>query len=123
MTLAQCAIAARHIDHDTELRLRQAADATIVSQIFNPSPSAASIQAILILATWPSSCTLPSNDVKDNRLLIASAVSMANNSQIDQYSTRSVASCGGNILARGMGGEVVLDAPDTTDEGRLVSFM
>jgi hypothetical protein len=116
-------VAARHIDDDAESRLRQAADIAILSQVFNPSPSITSIQALLVLAMWPSSCDVPSDDVKDNRLLMASAISMAKNSQIDQSSARVAALYEGNRLAGGVGGSVPLDLPEITDEGRLVRFM
>jgi hypothetical protein len=72
---------------------------------------------------WPSSCGLPSDDVKDNRLLMASAISMAKNSQIDQSSARVVALREGDRLAGGVGGSVALDLPEITDQGRLVCFM
>lgn len=80
--LAQCAVASRHLDDDTALpnverRLRKAAEDATFSQVFSSCPSIAAIQSLLVLSIWPLSRDVPLEEMKDNRMQLASAIAMA----------------------------------------------
>lgn len=81
--LSQCAVAARHFDDTThtgvERRLRKAAEDATFGQIFSPCPSITAIQALLVLSIWPPSRDVPSQEIKDHRMQLASAINMAKN--------------------------------------------
>lgn len=72
---------------------------------------------------WPSLCDVSSNGAKDNRLLMASGVSMAKNIQIDQSSARLAALREGGRLDGWTAGSVASGHPEIADQGRLVSFI
>lgn len=81
--LAQCAVASRHLDDAThphaEHRLRKAAEDATFGQVFSPCPSLAAIQSLLVLSIWPLSREAPPEEIKDHRMQLTSAITMAQN--------------------------------------------
>ncbi|KIM74996.1 hypothetical protein PILCRDRAFT_689319 [Piloderma croceum F 1598] len=85
ITLARCTVASRHLDSVTCAsifqQLQKLTEETIYRQVFNPTPSIPSIEAIQILALWSP----PGHgEARDGRLLIASAISMAMNLRLNK---------------------------------------
>lgn len=83
--LARCTVASRHLDSVTcasiVQQLQKLTEEAIYRQVFNPTPSIQSIEAIQILALWSPH---GHGEVRDGRLLIASAISMAMNLRLNK---------------------------------------
>ena len=81
--LAQCAVASRHFDDtiqpDVEYHLRKAAEYATFSQVFSPCPSLAAIQSLLVLSVWPLSRKAHPEQIRDHRMQLTSAITMAKN--------------------------------------------
>lgn len=86
--LAKCAVASRHAENalvlDIEARVRRVADDVVLSKVFDPTPPSSAIHALLILSLWPSTNALEHENTRDSRLILASAVRMAQNRHFDQ---------------------------------------
>lgn len=87
LRLAQCLVASRLLDPPTRAsvapRLQKLAEKAADRVLFNPAPSTDSIQAVILLALWATvgaGSTVP----RDERLLIAAAVSMAVNLRLNE---------------------------------------
>jgi hypothetical protein len=83
--LARCTVASRHLDSVTcasiVQQLQKLTEEAIYRQVFNPTPSIQLIEAIQILALWSPH---EQGEVRDGRLLIASAISMAMNLRLNK---------------------------------------
>jgi hypothetical protein len=94
LDLVYCTIASRHLDVVTQSiltpRLLQVTEDAIFRRIFDPAPSTESIHALLVLALWSPILDVPQSNVRDGRLLVASAVSMAMNLRLSQASTYAI---------------------------------
>lgn len=81
LELACCLTASRQVELLAHARaaLQKLTEDTVIKMVFNPQvyESMESIQVLLILALWPP--THQGGNIKDGRMLIASAVSMAMN--------------------------------------------
>ena len=81
--LAQCAVASRHFYHnvqsDVEYRLRKAAEDATFGQVFSTCPSVAAIQSLLVLSIWPLSREARPEQIRDHRMQLVSAATMAKN--------------------------------------------
>ncbi|KAF7293006.1 hypothetical protein MIND_01199900 [Mycena indigotica] len=91
--IVRCTIASRQLPlsrrSSAAPRLQKLTEDVFVSELFNPQPSLDSIRALLILSVWtPISGT--GAEARDGRLLIASAVSMAMNLQLQNESKRVI---------------------------------
>jgi hypothetical protein len=90
LDLACCLVACRHLDLKTRshvaLRLQKLAETTITSVIFQPkaSESVETVQALLILALWPPA--YGHGGMRDGKLLITTAISMAIDLKMDKAS-------------------------------------
>lgn len=86
--LARCMVASRHLDHATRStvvpQLQILTEDVILKHVFNPMPSTESIEAVLTLSLWSPIGSSAYDAVRDGRLLIASAVSMATNLRLSQ---------------------------------------
>ncbi|KAJ7269865.1 hypothetical protein C8J57DRAFT_322713 [Mycena rebaudengoi] len=88
-----CAVASRHLRDASivQMQLQKLADDSISKLILNPRPSESieAIQALLILSLWAPLGGPPESEVRDGRLLIASAVSMAMNIRLNLASLKA----------------------------------
>jgi hypothetical protein len=71
-------------------RLLKVTEDAIFRRIFDPAPSTESIHALLVLALWSPILNVPQSNVRDGRLLVASAVSMAMNLRLGQASAYAI---------------------------------
>jgi hypothetical protein len=123
LNLARCSVASRHLDSATRPAASQAlqklAEDSILSQIFSPSPSTDAVHALLILSLWSPVCCTPT-PVRDGRLLVGSAVSMAMNLRLGQASTyaRSLMELKEGDV--GPSGEKLGDLEEAMEKSRLV---
>ena len=131
LTLAQCLVAARHLPPGTRAAvvppLQKLTEDAVFRHVFGAVPSTASIHAVMILALWaPVGGAAPA--VRDGRLLVASAVSMAMNLRLSQ-AIEYVASLKEEIKKEHgedgrdveMPEEVRRDLEDGVEKARLVS--
>jgi hypothetical protein len=93
LNIVCCAIASRHLQdaNTVQMQLQKLADDSISKLILNPRPSESieTIQALLILSLWAPLGGTPEGEVRDGRLLIASAVSMAMNIRLNLASLKA----------------------------------
>lgn len=93
LDLACCLVASRHWDEHTQAivcpRLQKLTEETVIKIIFNSrqAESLESIQTLLILSLW-SPVHKSGSGIRDGRLLIASAVSMAMNLRLSEASRK-----------------------------------
>ncbi|KAJ7216662.1 hypothetical protein GGX14DRAFT_442325 [Mycena pura] len=122
-----CAIASRHLDNgpaniQVKMMLQKLTEDSIAKTIFNPrsSESVETIQALLILSLWePVGGPNETEERRDGRLLIASAVSMAMNLRLNKASLKAAAfksRHGGRLSA-----EHAKDLEEMLDNARLVA--
>ncbi|KAJ7591491.1 hypothetical protein C8J56DRAFT_935703 [Mycena floridula] len=90
LNLVCCTVASRHIEPSLRSlvapRLQKLTESTVVKMIFDPrsAESLDSIQSLLILSLWSPICGSTESGIRDGRLLIASAISMALNLRINE---------------------------------------
>ncbi|KAJ7269866.1 hypothetical protein C8J57DRAFT_322748 [Mycena rebaudengoi] len=93
LNIVCCAIASRHLQdaNTVQMQLQKLADDSISKLILNPRPSESieTIQALLILSLWAPLGGTPEGEVRDGRLLIASAVGMAMNIRLNLASLKA----------------------------------
>ncbi|KAJ6590937.1 hypothetical protein DFH09DRAFT_1025917 [Mycena vulgaris] len=93
LDIVRCTIASRHLGPGVRSgvapRLQKLTEDVFLREIFNPQPSLDSIKALLILSVWAPICGTGA-EVRDGRLLIASAVSMAMNLHLQNESKRAI---------------------------------
>lgn len=84
-------VASRHLDNTIRAsvvsRLEKLTEDAYLQQIFNAVPSEESIQALLIFSLWAPVGDFKRQDNRDNRLLAASTVSVAENLSMSQTYT------------------------------------
>jgi hypothetical protein len=94
LDIVRCTVASRHSGPGVRSviapRLQKLTEDVFVREIFNPQPPLESIKALLILSLWAPICGTGA-EARDGRLLIASAVSMAMNRQLQNESQRAIA--------------------------------
>jgi hypothetical protein len=122
--LVRCNIASRHLDIVTRSvvapRLQKLTEEAVFREIFNPVPSIEAIHAILLLSFWqPIPCT-PQYEVRDGRLLAASAVSMAMNLRLNQVSDYVVALQNRKKVQNGLSAAHGQDLIEATEKARSV---
>ncbi|KAJ7028676.1 hypothetical protein C8F04DRAFT_1289686, partial [Mycena alexandri] len=92
LDIVRCTVASRHMSPDVRAaiapKLQKLTEDVFLREIFNPQPSLDSIRALLILSVWAPICGTGA-EVRDGRLLIASAVSMAMNLRLQEESKRA----------------------------------
>ncbi|KAK7038238.1 hypothetical protein R3P38DRAFT_540715 [Favolaschia claudopus] len=93
LDIVRCTIASRHLEPSTRStitpQLQKLTEEVFLREIFNPQPTLDSVRALLILSVWTPICGTGA-EARDGRLLIASAVSMAMNLQLQDASKRVV---------------------------------
>jgi len=86
--LARCKVASRHLDSVTYAsitpQLQKLTEEVVFRNVFNPTPSIQSIEAIQILSLWAPIGGHAQGEVRDGRLLIASGISMAMNLRLNK---------------------------------------
>lgn len=114
-------IASRHLDvttrSDAAPRLQKLAQEVISQRMFNSVPSTESIESFLIMSLWvPIGGADVSNEDRDARMLVGTAVNAAMNLRLNEASSRvnKLRDEGNNALG---GNELLLE----TDKVRLVS--
>ncbi|KAF7970263.1 hypothetical protein HWV62_24528 [Athelia sp. TMB] len=126
LTLAQCLVAARHLPPGTRAAvvppLQRLTEDAVFRHVFGAVPATASIHALMVLALWaPVGGGAPAA-VRDGRLLVASAVSMAMNLRLSQ-AIEYVAGLKEEIRKEHGGGavpeEVRRDLADGVEKARL----
>lgn len=101
-------------------RLQKLTEDTVVKTIFNPrsSESLDTIQSLLVLSLWSPICGGAESGIRDGRLLIASAVSMAMNLHLNE--------CSGKVMAmqdkKDKNPDEQAELETLNDKGRLVSI-
>lgn len=94
LDLICCTVASRHLEPSLRAtvapRLQKLTESTIIKMIFNPSSaeSLESIQSLLILSLWSPVYGSADSGIRDGRVLVASAVSMAMNLRINEASSK-----------------------------------
>ncbi|KAJ7721040.1 hypothetical protein B0H16DRAFT_1603590 [Mycena metata] len=92
LDIVRCTIASRHMSPGLRAtiapKLQKLTEDVFLREIFNPQPSLDSIRALLVLSVWAPICGTGA-EVRDGRLLIASAVSMAMNLRLQEESKRT----------------------------------
>lgn len=90
-----CTVAARHLDPDPRAlitpQLQRLAEANIMKNLINQkdSESIDAVQALMIMALWPTVCGYDSH-LKDTQSLISTAVSMATHMQLNLASEKAI---------------------------------
>ena len=125
LDLVRCNIASRHLDVVTRSvvapRLQKLTEEAIFRELFNPVPSIEALHAIVILSLWqPIPCT-PQCEMRDGRLLAASAVSMAMNLRLNQISEFVAGLQNRRKIQNGLSASNAQDLLEATEKARLVS--
>ncbi|KAK7019506.1 hypothetical protein R3P38DRAFT_1247236 [Favolaschia claudopus] len=123
LDIVRCTIASRHLEPSTRSsitpQLQKLTEEVFLREIFNPQPTLDSVRALLILSVWTPICGT-GGEARDGRLLIASAVSMAMNLQLQDASKRVVG-------LRGEKGELSVekeaDLHDSTEKWRMWMYL
>jgi hypothetical protein len=121
LDIVRCTIASRHLEPGVRSaiapRLQKLTEDAFLREIFNVQPSLESIRALLILSMWTPICGTGA-EARDGRLLIASAVSMAMNLDLQNESRRAAALRG----QKGLSPEKLAELQESTARWRLVRF-
>lgn len=124
LTLARCMVASRHLDPVTRAAvvppLQKLTEDAVFRHVFTAIPSTQAIQAIMILSLWSPIGGQPHNQIRDGRLLVASAVSMAMNLRLSQ-AIEYVSELRGEIKEEeSISTDVANDLEDGIEKARLV---
>jgi hypothetical protein len=124
LDLACCIVASRHLDEQTRTRvsarLQKLTEDTVIKIIFNSraAETLESIQTLLILSLW-SPVYRGGSGIRDGRLLIASAVSMALNLRLSEASRKASEMRSTRLRADGRPASAQ-DIADITGRARVV---
>jgi hypothetical protein len=124
LDLVRCMVASRHLDAVTRSivapQLQRKTDEAIFKRMFNPIPSTESLLALLILAMWAPVSGTPQPQVRDSRLLVASAVSMAMNLRLGQASIYVTSLQERKAKENGLSSHDTFDLAEAMEKARLV---
>jgi hypothetical protein len=88
VSLVRCLVASRHLEHHQRIavtpQLQRLVDEVIPKLVFSTVPTTDAMQALLILSLWAPVSDSPQSNIRDGRLLVASAISLGMNMRLSQ---------------------------------------